>query len=135
MTDSTDRRAEFATGLRAVADWFEVHPEIAIPYAHQIGIYDLGEDEAVGLAAVARAMGSARKDATEDFISLFKDFGGNVSVKAWAYRNAVCERVVVGTETVTKLIPDPTAPEVEVIEEVEIVEWRCAPILAAEIGE
>lgn len=49
-------------------------------------------------------------------------------------RAEVCERVVVGTETVTEEVPDPdyiaAAPTITQTREVEQVEWRCAPVLA-----
>ncbi|WP_282775828.1 hypothetical protein [Nocardia sp. CC201C] len=51
-------------------------------------------------------------------------------------REQVCERVVTGVETVTEEIPDPdyiaAAPTITRTREVESVEWRCAPVLAAE---
>lgn len=51
-------------------------------------------------------------------------------------RAAVCERVVTSVETVTEEIVDPdyvapTPPMITRTREVETVEWRCAPLLAA----
>lgn len=55
-------------------------------------------------------------------------------------RDAVCERVVVGVESVTEEVPDPdfvapTPPMVTRTREVETVEWRCSPLLAASAEE
>uniref|UniRef100_UPI002453D605 hypothetical protein n=1 Tax=Nocardia abscessus TaxID=120957 RepID=UPI002453D605 len=50
-------------------------------------------------------------------------------------RASVCERVVTKVETITEEIPDPdyiaAAPTRTVTREVETVEWKCAPVLAA----
>lgn len=51
---------------------------------------------------------------------------GTVAIEAWAGREQVCTRKVVGTETVE--VPDPDAPRVKV--ERDVVEWECEPILA-----
>ncbi len=49
-------------------------------------------------------------------------------------RPAVCERVVVGTTTVTRQVPAPDVevPMIEVTEDIEQVEWRCQPLLDSE---
>jgi hypothetical protein len=49
-------------------------------------------------------------------------------------RDEVCRKVVTGTRTVTRTVPDPEAlakvPMVEVTEDVEDFEWVCEPVLA-----
>lgn len=73
------------------------------------------------------ALGEIRKVNDDGYARVFRRFGSHVELEVWAPRSAVCERVVVGTETVE--IPDPDAPKVTV--EREVVEWRCSPLLAA----
>ena len=51
---------------------------------------------------------------------------GPVKLQVVTQRNEVCERKVVGIETVE--VPDPDAPLVTV--EREVVEWDCKPILS-----
>lgn len=136
---------ELASGLRLLATMIEENPEIADSFEsvfrHGLSAHPRGADSAASMAQIgriARAYGAATtKDITESMHNLMCDFG-RVKVKVLAMREEVCERVVVGTETVTKTVKDPeilaTVPEVEVTEEVEIVEWQCRPLLAAEAG-
>ena len=60
---------------------------------------------------------------------------GPHTLKAWSTHDRVCERVVVGTETVTREEPDPEAlkqvPTVTVTEEREVIEWRCPESILA----
>lgn len=69
-------------------------------------------------------IGSIKKDSSDVAQSISRSFG-KVRLSLHASREAVCERRVIGTETVQ--VPDPAAPTVEV--EREIIEWVCAPIL------
>lgn len=79
---------------------------------------------------VVRLIGGAADKAAMDrhfqFSGTWRDVEWSVSVD----RPAVCERVVTGVEKVTSMVPDPSAPLVEVESEVEQVEWRCEPLLA-----
>lgn len=51
-------------------------------------------------------------------------------VHLYAARETVCERVQVGTRTVSK--PDPNAPTVDVEE--PIYDWKCEPIMGSDNG-
>lgn len=65
------------------------------------------------------------------------DFSGTYKGVDWEVttgREAVCERVVVGTEIVEEEVPDPDAPRITVTTEKEIVEWKCDSLLA-KVGE
>jgi hypothetical protein len=147
-------RAAYTRGLREIAEWLDDHPEVELPY---LGDYAEGSalpalpiflrppykwepdkaDVRTQMATVARAMGRAEKrikewvDGSSSF-QVWREFGGLV-VYAQAGRDEVCERIVVGTEEVTKQVPDPEAlaavPLVEKTETVEKVEWRCGPLL------
>jgi hypothetical protein len=107
-----------------------------VPSCRVTFYYLTSADPRAELAKFARIMpGPLRKEA--------KQAGGTFGLAgkmhglhfdAVAYRSAVCERVVTGTGTVTRTVPDPDAlanvPTVEVTETVEHVEWVCAPLLA-----
>lgn len=56
-------------------------------------------------------------------------FLGTVEISMVSARDTVCERIVTGTREVTRVVPDPSAPMVEVTESEEIVEWRCGSLL------
>jgi hypothetical protein len=129
-------RAAYTDGLRQFADLLDAHPEWPMPWAGRgdaITLLFLGADAKEEFAAAARAFpGPLAKRATDKFFDLAGSLHG-LKVELTAYRDVVCERVVVGTETVTKQVPDPSVsvPLVEVVETVETVEWVCRPVLAA----
>lgn len=126
-----------ASGLSALLDWSEAHPEIPL---QQCGLtwvvadYEaphLTHDEIVRAIADGSRIGDIAKSThsltdDRDIFTVTRKFGGAVELQHHANRDDVCERVVTGTRTVTK--PDPAAPLVEVEE--EVVEWRCSPLLA-----
>ncbi len=137
MTATDDTRRAFTAGLRELAAWLDEHPDVPIPYELNLRAYVSsyvrpGEKDArATLAATARAMGSCDKDAVGDYFAVRRDFG-LFSYEVFTTRDAACERVVVGVETVTEAVPDPDfpAPMVERTVEREVVEWRCPPLLA-----
>jgi hypothetical protein len=131
-----DPRAEYISGLRALADLLEQHPELKTPH-YGIDVIPHGPEQSrEQLAVWARALpGKKDKQISEKLASLVGYLRG-VKVTVIAYRDEVCERVTTGVETVTKKVKDPEAlaavPEVEVTEEVETYEWICRPMLADE---
>lgn len=134
------RRAGYIAGLRRLADVLEAHPDIPLPYhGSWAGItihYLHDEDARANMAAAARAFGgtwdkTASEGERSEYFDLTTKLAGGLLLELTAYRSAVCERVVVGVETVTKQVPDPAAPLVEVSEVVETVQWKCAPVLEA----
>jgi len=144
VTDKTRAKAAaMAVGLRTLADMIQANPHIAARFEHTFGYSGINAHldndgnqaaQQADLARIARRYGAkVTKDITDAFHNVILDFGG-VKVDVLARREEVCERVVTGVETVTKTVPDPFAPLVEVIEEVETVEWVCRPLLAAEVG-
>ena len=44
---------DYARGLRAIAEWYEAHPDMPVPYANEINVYGVKEtrDEAARIAA------------------------------------------------------------------------------------
>jgi hypothetical protein len=74
--------------------------------------------------------GHWKKDASTDQFTFERDYRG-ISLEIMASRSQICERIVVGTKTV--VIPaKPAEPEQTI--EVDEVEWRCEPVLAAEVS-
>jgi hypothetical protein len=136
MTD--ERRAAYVSGLRKLADILERHPEVELPYTGTNGeltwILTGDSGHKAQQAAIARALpGTVRKGVRGDAFDLRGENDG-LGVLVIADRDEVCERVVVGTETVTEERPDPEAlaalPTVTVTEEREVVEWRCGSLLS-----
>jgi len=135
-----------AAGLRALADMIEVHPELAHNFSHTFGYSGINahpqrEDVAAELADIARIAlrsgAKVTKDISEKFHNLVLDFGA-VKVDVLAYREQVCERVVVGTREITEEIPDPdqlaAVPTVTQTRTEDIVKWRCTPLLSRSDG-
>lgn len=82
-------------------------------------------DTAEQLADARRRIGGQwEKNADGDFFWLKRDVGPH-EFNLFAYRSAVCERVVTGTEQVE--VPDPAAPLVTIVR--DVVEWVCSPLL------
>lgn len=124
--------------LHALAAWRTAHPEVPV-WRSSTGAWlvDSQAKRNLSPAEIARAVAdgapistitkSAGSGVAEGIMFIDRDFGHGVSVRYLADRDQVCTRRVVGTETVE--VPDPDAPLVTI--EQEIVEWDCAPILAA----
>lgn len=133
MTNEFDNtpRVLFVDGLRELARLFETKPEIPLPsWQQDITLFVRDESAKEDLAAVARAIGSADKSYSDDLFELQKSFGGLLRLRVCAYRQQVCERVVIGT----KIEPAHEIPAQEAktvaAREVEVVEWRCTPLLS-----
>jgi hypothetical protein len=135
-----DRRADFIKGMRALMDILEANPDLPLPYQgattamtfHYLG----GEDARRDLASAARLIPcSWTKHAKEyDDGPAYLDLAGKlhgVKIELTAYRDDVCERVVVGTEE--REVEEVVQPAVtaKVTKRVEKVEWRCGPIMSA----
>lgn len=128
-------REDYCRGLEQLAAWLREHPEVPLPltgssgtHAVKIAMPGQGEDEAAALAAFARALpGRADKSFSDSGLIYVSGRVGGLSVEAYAWRESVCERVVIGTETVE--VPDPDAPKIT--QTVDKVEWRCGSLFAA----
>lgn len=142
------KRAAFVGGLRDLADWYDKHPDFDLPYelenanaAHPftVGVFKdhMGgpDTTAVRFADAVRQLGGARsKDPSDGYMRVTREFGPGVALEVWVMRDEVCEAVVVGTETV--VVNEVVRPAVtkSVETQRDIVEWRCAPVLAGTIG-
>ena len=133
------QRAAYIAGLRILAGVLEGHPEIRVPYGTDALLSFPGTPEGVEeMAAARRAFaGTWEKRYTgggehTDWFSLHAELGGKggVKIELYAPRDAVCTRVVKGTEQrpVEKVIR-PAETET-VMESVEIVEWVCGSALS-----
>jgi len=106
------RRTSEIAGLRELADFLEVHPNVPMPYVSTVNAY-VRDREA--LQRVVREVGSVEKGADDNYMYVRRQFSG-VSYEINIRRELVCAKRVVGTRTV----PEHTE---------EIVEWDCGSIL------
>lgn len=129
--------------LRAVADLIEAHPDLPLPL---VNVYDYrpeqgdldwflmvngrAKDEADQKAiatAIIRALGGKWDKAPTGDDFRFRQTRGGLNFNVQVHREAVCERVVVGTESVTLPAVEAQPARTETVEKVE---WRCEPLLA-----
>lgn len=146
MNDTNTRT--LADVLRAAADLIEAHPDLPAPYvtAHTSGVkvdlawylnindncVDLADQKATAARIVA-AIGGTWEKLPDTYSTgfTFRQERDGLKLDVQVEREAVCERVVTGTETVT--IPaKPAQPERT--ETREVVEWRCEPLLAEAVS-
>ena len=146
VSESAKALATQSDALRQVADLLEAHPDLPLPYVtssssgaasvswqlviESIHGFDLAAQKAEA-TRIIRTLGGKwdKQDGYEDFY--FKRSLGLLNLSITVKREAVCERVVTGTETVT--IPAKAATPQQVVEQ-EIVEWRCEPLLAGPVS-
>lgn len=135
----------FAQKLRAAADLIEAHPELPIPC-----VFGYQSNHAVEVTWQLMNTEGVKDDQRSAAIQIVQAIGGKWDKEPWGdrfdmvtrrdglkievftQRDQVCERVVTGTETVT--IPAVEA-QAERVEEREVVEWRCEPLLADRTDE
>jgi hypothetical protein len=122
--------------LREFADWVEtegVNVQLPQMLSGYVWLYEREDDEGYPKremrAAAKHLPGRREKRQTSSSFEVSCRFGDLIYLEYNAPRAAVCERVVVGTETVevTDYENAPTKTE-----EREIVEWRCEPSLLAD---
>lgn len=145
MSDETNGQLadEMAADLRTVAAMVEENPVLAAEMAYTFGLANVPlTSSAAPRQLLADFIRAARKHGATVTKEHSENWGGvtlhwrRVGLHVYAHRDQVCEKVVTGTETVTRTVPDPTAlaavPQIEVTETVERVEWICASLLAAD---
>lgn len=111
---------EYVAGLRAVADWYEAHPEM--PRLDELSVASVSGKEQ--LARIARALPSYTEEPVGSLYFVIGDFHG-VPVKFMVWRTEVCERVVTGKRRVEASVTP--------AHEEEVVEWKCHPLLEEEV--
>lgn len=145
MTDDKAKieRYEFVEGLRALADFYDHNPDFPLPSnvhvdraspPYVLSFMSSEYRDAAAYAQHVSCLGGARDKEERDYsvngggsyLDTVRELSPTVRVGVTTYRETVCEKRVVGTEKI--LVPDPSAPLVEV--EHEIVEWDCKPVLA-----
>lgn len=134
---ATEKRQATADAYRHAASLIEDHPDLPIPFAASSGqiwwtlyAWDCPAGVPATVALIRRTIGGKwDKREHNSYGSAEMVFShGRYEIKV--QREAVCTRRVVGTETVTK----PAVSLPERTETVEIVEWDCSPVLAAEVS-
>lgn len=131
--DMNNERQTALNDLRRVINWLEAHPNVPLPFDIGGNGYLLmtALDTKAEAEQLVKEFGSCTKEWHDDVLYIHKRFGCQL-LKAMFYRNVICERVVTGTEEV----PEKRVPaKVEPAHVKEVVEWRCAPILAATEAE
>lgn len=150
-TETATKSATMIATLQKITDLLATHPDLPVPF---ISIYDHnperadlnwyfhinGRDKGTSQKALAqeviKAVGGkwAKSFAQED--ANFRQLRDGLDFHIVVAREAVCERVVTGTKTVTREVPDPSVdvPTIEVTEEIETVEWVCSPLLESAVA-
>jgi hypothetical protein len=118
-----DSRDDIIQGLRELADWLALHPDVRVDHLG-IGAHIYGATKE-NVVAAALASGKFEKQFYGSMFEGSVTFAGGVRYELNSSREEVCTKIVVGHENV--LVPDPDAPKI--VKEREIVEWECIPIL------
>ena len=126
--DTQLERSQYIKGLRDTADFLAAHPTLPVPEETQLSIYQFEEAETLSLARkVARQLGSFEKEESGGYLVLIKRFGP-VGLRFVLSRADICQRIVVGTRKVKRIITTPNT-KTETVEEA-IVEWKCPSLLS-----
>jgi len=128
----------FIESLRELLAWYEEHPETAGFNSTTVAYFRGREKESKELVqGIARNLGTFTKSGTESTYTLVKEFG-SIEVRFVFYRDAVCEKRVVKTETYEQSGPDPERmaeiPDVIITKTREVIEWDC-PVLLMQGGK
>jgi len=132
----TNTQRASVDGLRELADFLEANPELLDLTSHHT-MYAFPHGDKANFARVALLLGPSAKSADADWYNVERKFGPKVTIQVTARREEVCERTVVGTETVTEFERDTDAvaaaiadiPRTAVTRTVEKIEWVCPPSL------
>lgn len=116
---------DYIGGLRLLANFMEAHPEFALGW-NAVRILIPCNDDADEFARIVSRLGGQReKDADDKWIGVSRFFGPH-EIYVYAHRDAVCEFVQTGEETVTEQVP--VAYEERRVTR-PVGEWRCRPVL------
>ena len=137
MEDLTEEQREYVDGLRALADFLEAHPdliEIHLPATFHVFP---GSDKAK-FARLALQLGTSEKSVDSSWYNVERSFGPHKICVATS-RSNVCEKIVVGSETVEIEEADPEVvaalPKTKRTVTVEKTEWLCPESLHALAAE
>ena len=105
-------REEFIMGLRQMADFFALNPEI--PEPHYYGPYIL--IGASDVRPIAKRLRTFKKEYEGTDFYMVKHFGPHF-IKFWTSRENVCKKIVVGTKEIPEMIiaakPEQIVPATE----------------------
>jgi hypothetical protein len=129
------RRRQFIEGLQAVAKFYAENPDAYYDGMHlTLNMYAWGGAARKTLAEAARAFGQCDKIYDDNNVTVSRQFSDKVTVAVFAPRAKVCRRVVLGE----RMLPARIVPATEEVRipaaRVEIVEWRCDPLLPDDAG-
>ena len=130
MSNEQLRRRQFIEGLRAVAEFYEKNPSAWYDGMHlTLNMYVWGRAARKALMETARLFGRCNKVYDENNITVSRQFSQQVTLAVFAARARVCRRQVLGSRILPERIV-PATSEVRIpASRVEIVEWRCDPLL------
>lgn len=121
--------SEYVKALRQLADVYEKHPEMTLPYEGVSSIMWVFTWEAEEFARTVAAFGKGNKRFADDSLLFLPDIGG-LNIQVRCQREQVCERKVIGRKFIPEKIVPAKAAEIIPAHEEDIVEWDCKPILA-----
>jgi hypothetical protein len=115
---------QYADSLRAIADWYEAHPEIPLPGDDTLTNYAVCTREHA--ESLIRGLGNCKKDYDETSFTISRRFGV-LNVRFYFSRSEVCKKVVVGS----RIEPEQIVPaRVIPAHTVDVVEWECMPVMS-----
>ena len=123
-----EHHTNLVDGLRQLADFLDENPALADHgWMPKLYVWASTEDE---FKANNALLGTFTKSSCGQYLNAERTFG-SVTLQSTIAHADICEQKVVGTRTVTKLVPadpDYVAPEYVTIEvEEDVTEWVCPP--------
>ena len=120
--------AEYAAGLRVLADFYDAHPDTYQPYESHKLDFNMTCEGRVGVESVIRDFGGKWTKRDSDFgLMYFDSTFGPFALHLYIEKTEICERVQVGVKTI------PAEPERFVPAKPERIEpqyeWHCGKIL------
>lgn len=120
-----ERQERWLKGLGEIYRFLCEHPEAINTYASLR--VPVGADSTEDMIDQATSLGGRwYKEEGEDYFNLVRHFGEH-QVRIMVKRDQVCERVLIGNETVQ--VPDPNSPMVTISR--PVYEWHCPESLLA----
>jgi hypothetical protein len=123
----------FASALRDLADFYQVHPEFPQPtFSTTLNVWARNKER---FAELARQLGSCEKRSSTSTSTFYlrKSFGAGVQLDLNIEHNLVCERVQTGTRRV-EAQPEKITPAIEAHDE-PIYKWICPESILREEAE
>ena len=125
-----------AERLRALADYYEVHPNAPLPYEFKSGNKFIVVLTKFEFAKQIKNIGSFEKVYDDSFLNLQVKVADYI-IEYYTQRENVCERKVVGKKLVAaEVVPAIFTPEKFIPEhEEDIIEWDCPEALLETLAE